>query len=275
MQKASPPLGLMDLEQNESDVAAVSRDARSRSVTALQLERIAPDSVSLEVSRKLLRLVVSGKVAAGTRLPSERVLSQELGVARNAIRDGLRPLVLLGMLEVRPGSGTYVKSTTSDLLPEIIEWGLLLGEPRLQELIEARLHVEIVLSRLAAERRDAETVRALRSLVRKMSDARSVQEFSVADLAFHLKIADAAHNEVLAGMLRSIRTLVTVWIRRVVTAERDLAELTREHLAILEAVEAQDPTAAAEAMEEHLTTVIHRLSAGLEAQRLAEAIPTT
>jgi GntR family transcriptional regulator, transcriptional repressor for pyruvate dehydrogenase complex len=265
----------MDLEQHESGVTAVSRDERSRSVAALQLERIAPDSVSLEVSRKLLRLVVSGEVAAGTRLPSERVLSQQLGVARNAIRDGLRPLVLLGMLEVRPGSGTYVKSTTSDLLPEIIEWGLLLGEPRLQELIEARFHVEIVLSRLAAERRDAEAVRTLRSLVRKMSDARSVQEFSVADLAFHLKIADAARNEVLAGMLRSIRTLVTVWIRRVVTAERDLAELTREHLAILEAVEAQDPIAAGEAMEEHLTTVIDRLSAGLEAQRIAEAIPAT
>ena len=89
------------------------------------------------------------------------------------------------------------------------------------------------------------------------------------------KLPDAAQNEVLAGMLRSIRTLVTVWIRRVVTAERDLAELTREHVAILEAVEAQDPIAAAEAMEEHLTTVIHRLSDGLEAQRLAEAIPTT
>jgi GntR family transcriptional repressor for pyruvate dehydrogenase complex len=223
------------------------------------------DSVSLEVSRRLLDLLVSGEVQVGSRLPSERDLATQLGVGRNAVRDGLRPLNLLGILEVRPGSGTYVKSTTSDLLPEALQWGLMLGEPTLQELLEARHVVEVALSGQAAERRSARTVKVLRSILTKM-ETDDPDDFMKADLAFHERIAAAASNQVLATMCRNIRTLTAVWLRLVVTA-RPPDQYLAEHVAIADAIEAQDSEAARAAMDSHLKIVIKQVSEGFAAQR--------
>ena len=242
---------------------------RAKPAAIVDMGRITQDSVSLEVSKRLLGLLVAGQIPLGSRLPSERHLSEALGVPRNAIRDGLRPLALLGLIESRPGSGTYVKSTTSNLLPEIAEWGLLLDSPTLREVIEARSFVEVALSQLAAERRDSKCVRALKSLLSKMAAAETPDEFSEAVLAFHLRIADAAQNQVLASLFRASRPLLSVWIRRVVSAEIDRSELYIEHKAIFEAIEARDSVRAGTAMERHLTVVTERLRAGLEAERQA------
>ena len=222
----------------------------SSTVGTLDLGRIAHDSASLVVSRKLVNLLLSGKISVGSRLPSERELSAQLGVGRNAIRDALRPLVLLGVLETRAGSGTYVRRATSDLLPEGIEWGLLLGQPVVHELLEARVFVEVSLSRLAAERRTAETVKCLRSTLVQMEDALTPDEFVQASLAFHLEVADAAGNDVLAGLLRSVCTLIAAWIR--VQPDRYQHAYCLEHEAIIDAIEAGDPSAAGMAMSKHL-----------------------
>ena len=242
---------------------------RAKPATIVNIGKITQDSVSLEVSKRLLGLLLAGQIPLGSRLPSERHLSETLGVPRNAIRDGLRPLALLGLIESRPGSGTYVKSTTSNLLPEIAEWGLLLDSPTLSDVIEARLFVEVALSRLAAERRDNKCVRALESLLSKMAAAGTPDEFCEAVLSFHLRVADAAKNQVLASLFRSSRPLLSVWIRRVVSAEDDRNELYREHQDIFEAIDAKDPVRAGAAMEHHLTVVTERLRRGLEAERQA------
>jgi GntR family transcriptional regulator, transcriptional repressor for pyruvate dehydrogenase complex len=248
----------------------VTSSERATPATVANVGRLTQDSVSLEVSKVLLGLVVSGDIPTGSRLPSERDLSAQLGVPRNAIRDGLRPLTLLGLLESRAGSGTYVKSTTSDLLPEIVEWGLLLEAPTLVEVIEARPFVEVALSQLAAQRRDNKGLRALKSSLVKMATAETPEEFSDAELAFHLRLADEARNHVLASMLRTTRPLLAVWIRRVVAAERDRTTLYAEHEAIFDAIKAGDPTGAGAAMERHLTKMTELLKAGLEAEREAQ-----
>jgi GntR family transcriptional repressor for pyruvate dehydrogenase complex len=179
-------------------------------------------------------------------------------------------LTLLGVLEARPGSGTYVKNTASDLLPEVIEWGLLLGEPKLRDVVEARLFIEVALSRLAAERRDAKAIKSLHFLLEKMGAGRSREDFGTADLAFHLRIAEAAGNDVLAGILRSVRALLAVWIRMVVSVENNLDELYSEHRAVFEAIKAGDPDLAGSSMERHLLFAQRRLTATLEAERQSE-----
>jgi GntR family transcriptional regulator, transcriptional repressor for pyruvate dehydrogenase complex len=249
----------------------VAKSERSRPETYPNVGKIPQGSLSLAVSRQLLELLASREIGAGSRLPSERDLSELFGVARNAIRDGLRPLALLGILEVRPGSGTYVKSTTADLLPDVVEWGLLLGEPTIRDLVEARIYLEAGLSELASQRRDGQTVRSLRSLVGKMRDARSPEDFVKADLAFHLRLAEASGNDVLIGMLRNIRALLTVWIRRVVMNHPDLADLYAQHQEIFDAIVAQDPVAAGEAMKRHLVDVAGQLAAGLDLERGRQA----
>src|SRR6478672_1154402 len=96
-----------------------------------------------EITRKLLDYLFSGHVAPGTRIPSERQLAEALAVGRSSVREAIKSL---SVLDLRQGDGTYLASSGSNLLPQAIEWSLLLGEPRTLDLVEARTQVEIVVA---------------------------------------------------------------------------------------------------------------------------------
>jgi GntR family transcriptional repressor for pyruvate dehydrogenase complex len=226
----------------------------------------ARESVSAEIARKLLDYLLSGVLLPGDRLPSERELSRTFGVGRSAVRDALKPLTLLGIIDVRQGDGTYLRATESEVLPKAVEWGLLLGERRAVDLVEARRHIEITLATLAAQRRSEEDLRDMRRLLRQMQDAASDDEFIEADIAFHLRLAEAARNSVLSGILTNIRSLIQVWITRVTHAADTLAPSYQEHVPIMAALEAGDPAAAAAAMGAHLDSAGAKLAKTLEAE---------
>jgi GntR family transcriptional repressor for pyruvate dehydrogenase complex len=161
-----------------------------------------------QVARLLLDYLLAGNVSPGTRLPSERQLAEELGVGRSVVREALKSLGLLGLVEVRQGDGTYLRRVESELLPRVIEWGLLLGERRTADLIEARQHLEVVTAQLAAARRDDDDVAALAAALRCMREAGSdIEAFVTADVAFHLRVAHAAGNTVLSDVLRNIQCM--------------------------------------------------------------------
>ena len=92
-------------------------------------------SVVSEVAERLLAYFTSGDIAVGTRLPAERTLAASLGVGRSAVREALAALEILGIVIVRPGSGTYLRDGVSELLPRTLSWGLMLGAPRTRELV--------------------------------------------------------------------------------------------------------------------------------------------
>jgi GntR family transcriptional repressor for pyruvate dehydrogenase complex len=220
------------------------------------------------VARLLLDYLLAGNVAPGTRLPSERQLAETLGVGRSVVREALKSLGLLGLVEVRQGDGTYLRRAESELLPRVIEWGLLLGERRTSDLIEARQHLEVLTAGLAARRRTEADLAALTAALDGMRDAGGDIELFVAqDVAFHLAVAAAAGNTVLCDVLRGIQALLRVWITRVIRAADDSAPSYREHLPVYEAIAAQDPDRAAEAMRAHLSAAARRLGAALDQER--------
>ena len=231
----------------------------------------AREPISAEIARKLLEYLLSGVLMPGERLPSERELSRTFGVGRSAVRDALKPLSLLGIIDVRQGDGTYLRATESELLPKAVEWGLLLGEQSAVDLVEARRHIEVALATLAAQRRSEEDLSELRRLLREMQDAGSDDEFIEADIAFHLRLAEAAGNSVLSGILTNIRSLIQVWITRVTRAADSIAPSYQEHVPIMAAVEARDPAAAAAAMGAHLDSAGAKLARTLETERATSA----
>lgn len=231
----------------------------------------AREPVSAEIARKLLDYLLSGVLLPGDRLPSERELSRTFGVGRSAVRDALKPLTLLGIIDVRQGDGTYLRATESELLPKAVEWGLLLGERRALDLVEARRHIEVALATLAAQRRDEDDLRDMRRLLLRMEQARSDDEFIDADMEFHLRLAEAARNSVLSGILTNIRSLIQVWITRVTHAADSVAPSYQEHVPIMEAVEAKDAAAAAAAMAAHLDSAGAKLARTLEEERATSA----
>lgn len=218
-----------------------------------------------EITRKLLEYLFSGAVEPGTKIPSERQLAQALEVGRSSVREAIKSLSVLGLLDVRQGDGTYLSSSGSDLLPQAIEWGLMLGEPRTLDLLEARSEVEIVVTGLAAERADEQGVAQLRERLEAMRRASGVvPQYVDADVAFHLEIAKLSRNEVFANLVTSLRALLGVWSKRVLEHAGETDSSLAMHEPIVEAIAAGDADGARAAMRAHMERANRRLKEARE-----------
>lgn len=225
------------------------------------------EPLAAEVARRLVDYLLSGGIEPGERMPSERQLAEAFGVGRSAVREAIAALNLIGLIEVRHGDGTYLKRPDSPLLPQVVEWGLLLGEQRTIDLVEARQLIEVDIAGLAASRRTEEDLDELARLLALMEhETRGGAEtaaFVDADVAFHLRLADAAQNSALRDVLASVQALLRAWIGRVIAeGYRDVSYA--EHVPIFAAVQAQDPRAAEVAMDAHMRSAARRLQATLE-----------
>ncbi len=215
-----------------------------------------------EVTRRLLDYFTSGSIEPGTRLPPERQLAASLGVGRSAIREALAALEILGIVTVRPGSGTYLRGSVSELLPQTLSWGMLLGAPKTRELIGVRHGLEVQAARLAATTITDQGLTNLAGHLDRMKAGRDrFDEFVAADMRFHQEIADAADNHLLNEVLQSVRSLIRVWVERALNDSAHADLTCAEHEAILVAIRARDPRAAAEAMSDHMDSAGHRLTA--------------
>lgn len=213
-----------------------------------------------EVARRLLDLFTSGSIEPGTRLPSERQLAASLAVGRSAVREALAALEMLGIVSVRPGSGTFLRGQASELLPQTLRWGLLIGERNTAELLELRSGLEIYVARLAATRATPEQKQKLRDYAAVMRTAGDdLAAFARADLNFHLELAAAAQNRTLHDLLHVVRSLLQVYADRMVHSPEDAEIAVREHFAVAEALEAGDSDGAASAMAAHMVTAAERL----------------
>ena len=232
------------------------------------------ETLAAEIARKLSAFLLSGKVQPGERIPSERRLAEQLGVGRSVVREALKSLTLLGLIEVRQGDGTYLKRADSAMLPQALEWGLLLGSKRINDLIEARHHIEVVIAGLAAQRCDDVALADLRRFLSLMRKTKDPDKFVAADVDFHFRLAEAAGNQTLAQILANVRSLLQVWISRVMHAAEDFGPTIGEHVAIYDAVERRDARAAGAAMEIHMGAATARLKATLLEHDEAELSPT-
>lgn len=226
----------------------------------LELELVPKGTAVSEVVKQLIGLLTTGELVPGSRLPPERHLAEKLGVGRSAVREALAALEILGIVSVRPGSGTYLRDNTSELLPTTLSWGLMLNAARTRELIEVRGGLETQAATLAAQRVNDDDVTALREYVDVMRDSfDDLDAFLQADIRFHLRIAMAADNVVLRDLLQSTRSLLRLWVERGLR-HRDQAEVAYdEHLRVFEAIAARDPEAAGEAMRAHMSTAGERV----------------
>ena len=214
------------------------------------------------VATRLLDLFTSGSIAPGTRLPPERQLATRLEVGRSAVREALAALEILGIVDVRPGSGTYLRGTVSELLTQSLSWGVLIGERSTAELLELRSGLEIYVARLAADRLTDDQLASLaRHLERMRTSVDDLKRFVKADLAFHHELASSADNSVLLDLLQIVRSLLRIWVDRAVQDEVNARIALEEHEAVFRALSAHDGDAAASAMATHMATASARLAA--------------
>lgn len=229
--------------------------------------RIAPrESPVAEITRRLLDFLLSGTIDPGSKIPSERQLAEALAVGRSSVREAIKSLSLLGLLDVRQGDGTYLSRGGSDLLPQVIEWGLLLGEKRVVDLLEARAEIETTVAGLAAARVEDLGAAELRRRFELMrAAAGDVPGYVDADVAFHLQIAQMSGNEVFVNLVTSLRSLLRAWASRVLEHAGETESSLAVHADIVESIVARDPDLAQAAMRRHMERAHRRLLEALSA----------
>ena len=154
-----------------------------------------------------------------------------------------------------------MRGTTSDLLPKTLTWGMLLGDNDTRQLLEVRSALEVESARLAAERAEERDLGLLRDSIESMREALpDLEKVIPLDYRFHVVLADGCRNDLAADMLRTCRTLLSIWLDRALRSEADAVESLGEHEMILRAVERHDVEAAEQAMRAHMRTATKRLT---------------
>lgn len=223
-------------------------------------------NVSDEIANRLVASILAGKLHFGDKLPAERDLASYFNVGRPSVREALRTLSVVGLIEVRHGEGAFVVERHADFVAKAFSWVILLDPATTQEIIEARIAIEGSLARIAAQRRGEDDLADLERHLAEMEAALVGEEldserFGQADVAFHLTIAEASRNMALSRTLTAIRSLLESWINRAL-ATKETAELAIEqHRAICVALRAADPDTAELAMREHLEAMAARIPA--------------
>ena len=210
-------------------------------------------SVSLEAAEAIKALIVSGELGSGDALPPERNLAVMLGISRPSLREALRVLTAMNVVEPRHGGGTYVTSLDPRLLARPINF-LLQVEPRtFLHLFEVRQVLEVSAARLAAPKMTDEVVAELESLAAEAATVlRQPTRYSELDFELHTKIVEATANPIYLSLYESISDLLLESRRRTARVAAVRRQAHEDHLAIVAALRARDPDAAAQAMQGHL-----------------------
>lgn len=207
-----------------------------------------------EAIEKIKALIVSGEFGPGAKLPVERDLAERLGLSRSSLREAVRALTLVGVVETRQGDGTYVTSLDAELL--LASAGFvseLASGPSLIELYQVRRILEPAATALAASRLTGEDLDALEAHLLAMREAQEIEAFVEADEAFHAVIRGACGNAMLSSLLGVLSggTVATrIW--HGVSEEGSIEGALRLHRDILTALRARDAELAAAADLVHL-----------------------
>ncbi|MEV4756953.1 FadR/GntR family transcriptional regulator [Micromonospora sp. NPDC049559] len=205
--------------------------------------------LSDEVIAQLRQQITSGAWPVGSRIPTEPELVEQLGVARNTVREAVRALAHNGLLDIRQGSGTYVAATSE--LAGVMRRRFASAEQA--QVVEVRGALEATAARLAARRRTDEDLRRLDALLEQRERAwvggdRDV--FADVDIAFHLAVVTAAHNDVLAGLYADLGQVLRDSLREHFGTELRPEEYM-DHSRLVEAIRAGDPESAAAEARAH------------------------
>jgi GntR family transcriptional repressor for pyruvate dehydrogenase complex len=222
-----------------------------------EFTRVPRLSLSDHIVEQIAELIARGALKPGDRIPSEKQLCEKFGVGRTSVREALRSLSVMGVLESRMGDGTFVASDVSRFLERSFQWGLLLNPKVVDDLIETRLMLESHNAHLAAAKAGPDDLARMDEAVRQMEAAvDDPEQYLEHDLQFHLAIAQATQNSILQNLLSTTRGYLQAWIRETL-ARPDMSEKRArlsiaEHRRILRALRNKDAEAARQAMAAHI-----------------------
>ncbi|CAA9325497.1 MAG: hypothetical protein AVDCRST_MAG36-646 [uncultured Nocardioidaceae bacterium] len=228
-----------------------------------------PDRLVIELER----MIVSGELPSGARVPPERDLARMLDVSRTSVREALRDLARRGLIDRRPGRGTLVAHPGASPTGDALVSGLGDEEAALARIMEVRACVEPAVAARAAQRATPRDVEALRAILERQERAAPGLPFADLDRAFHAAIAMYTQNPLLSRLLDNISDLVEpsrgVHLQSAGRRRTSLAE----HRLIFDAIAAGDAEAARDGAAEHVRSVERLVLAASASRAAAHARP--
>jgi len=201
--------------------------------------------------------IMTGQLKLGEQLPAERELAEQFAVSRTAVREAVKTLREKGLIEIRPGRGTFVRNGTTGAVRQSL--GLLMkfeSGKDLVNLVEVRELLEPEIAALAATRITPEYMTAMAEAIQTMDTAlENVDVFVEADLDFHLALAEGTQNPIIPILMDSIIELLREQRKRTGLADGGLGRGQAHHKKIMAAILQRDPQAARQAMQDHMQQV--------------------
>ena len=195
-------------------------------------------SLSEQVADKIEKMIEKGEYKINEKIPTEVELIEKFGVSRITIREAIKSLVSIGILEVYQGDGTYVRANNRF----DATMNKVFNDANINEIIETRKTLEISITMKACERRTEKDLEKIyNALIKRQTSKDDEKENTIADIEFHMEIANASHNKLLVGLYKSLYSYLYVHILK----SKSKADLTNEeidklHYDLYEAIKNKD-----------------------------------
>ncbi|MDW2800561.1 FadR/GntR family transcriptional regulator [Clostridium boliviensis] len=209
-----------------------------------------------QVMDQIKEMIKNGVLEKGDKLPSERDLVEELQVSRASIREALRALEVIGLIECRQGEGNFIKSSFQDNLFEPLSIMYMLEGTNPGDILELRKIMEVEAAGLAAKRITDEQLAELKEIMERFENCKDEEMNAMIDKELHYKIAECSENVLIFNILRTVSLLIDDFIkdaRKLIIADQENKKmLLLQHKEIYLAIEMHSSVAARKAMRQHL-----------------------
>ncbi len=223
------------------------------------------------VIEEIQQQIISGSLNRGDKLPTERDLAEQLNVSRTSVREAMRALEVLGIIQVKQGGGNFIKDRFDDALVEPLSMMFMLNESHPREIVDLRKIIEVESAYRAAERITDEEIEELRDIIDQLRIQTKLKNEAMSvrfDKAFHYSICRIANNFLFSNILNMLSNLMDTLIEDargiILLKEENQEVLIEQHEKIFHALERKDPKAAAHAMREHITLIINEYLSNIE-----------
>lgn len=230
----------------------------------IQYTRVKQGRIYEAVVDQLQNLIVSEKLQPGDKLLPERELAQRFGVSRTAVRDAIRVLSERGLVDVRPGAGTFVVQEISDTVAESMGLLFQIEKSSHEALHEVREILEVEMAGIAAERATESDVKRIEKAFEEMeSNVNDPARFIEADLDFHLAVAEATHNKIFLILLNPIIDLLQKSRRMIVAVPEGPVRAMEHHRQLLDSIRCKAKAEARQAMGQHMQQIAEDIKTAL------------
>ena len=230
---------------------------------AIKVNPVKKENIPEKIIREIKLLIDSGQIVLGGRLPGERDLAGLLKVSRSSLREALKALSILGIIENRHGDGNFITASTTDWPVEPLSIFLSVKRGAMIDLIDARQGLEITAAELAARRRTDNDINHMYQVIQDMHATRNRPElFYKNDLNFHQRLVAAAQNPIISDLLEKIYTLSDATRMEIHHLDRHfykyIAYDIGEHEKLLFSIKNKNPQDAIACMSRHMKSIRQR-----------------